>query len=181
MGRNLRGIISGILLVSMLSVVGCNSGEYNEGVSVEGNEKDKKKGKFEFSLGEINDGVYLSKMLNLKFDAKSHNMDIYYEESLIGDNDDAVYDRTNMDEVKEKIADGAVISDMGASDTDDLRSISITIRKAPDSKTLNNYIFDQIREYEDMFKEDEEEFDGAYEAAGMEEIKEDETQKIDVE
>lgn len=159
MGRNLRGIISGILLVSMLSVVGCNSGEHNEGVSVEGNEKDKKKGKFEFSLGEINDGVYLSKMLNLKFDAKSHNMDIYYEESLIGDNDDAVYDRTNMDEVKEKIADGAVISDMGASDTDGLRSISITIRKAPDSKTLNNYIFDQIREYEDMFKEDEEEFD----------------------
>jgi len=42
MGRNLRGIISGILLVSMLSVVGCNSGEHNEGVSVEGNEKDKK-------------------------------------------------------------------------------------------------------------------------------------------
>lgn len=159
MGRNLRGIISGILLVSMLSVVGCNSGEHNEGVSVEGNEKDKKKGKFEFSLGEINDSVYLSKMLNLKFDAKANNMDIYYEESLIGDNDDAVYDRTNMDEVKEKIADGAVISDMGASDTDGLRSISITIRKAPDSKTLNNYIFDQIREYEDMFKEDEEEFD----------------------
>ena len=159
MGRNLRGIISGILLVSMLSVVGCNSGEHNEGVSVEGNEKDKKKGKFEFSLGEINDGVYLSKMLNLKFDAKANNMDIYYEEGLIGDNDDTVYDRTDMDEVKEKIADGAVISDMGASDTDGLRSISITIRKAPDSKTLNNYIFDQIREYEDMFKEDEEEFD----------------------
>ena len=159
MGRNLRGIISGILLVSMLSVVGCNSGEHNEGVSVEGNEKDKKNDKFELALGEISDDVYLSKMLNLKFDAKSHNMDIYYEESLIGDNDDAVYDRTNMDEVKEKIADGAVISDMGASDTDGLRSISITIRKAPDSKTLNNYIFDQIREYEDMFKEDEEEFD----------------------
>ena len=36
-----------------------------------------------------------------------------------------------------------------------------------------------------MFEEDddydEEEFDGAYEAAGMEEIKEDETQKVDVE
>ena len=159
MGRNLKGIISGILLVSMLSVVGCNSGEHNEGVSVEGNEKDKKKGKFEFSLGEINDGVYLSKMLNLKFDAKANNMDIYYEEGLIGENDDAVYDRTDMDEVKEKIADGAVISDMGASDTDGLRSISITIRKAPDSKTLNNYIFDEKREYEDMFKEDEEEFD----------------------
>lgn len=159
MGRSLKGIISGILLVSMLSVVGCNSGEHNEGVSVEGNEKDKKKDKFEFSLGEINDGVYLSKMLNLKFDAKSHNMDIYYEEGLIGDNDDAVYDRTDMDEVKEKIADGAVISDMGASDTDGLRSISITIRKAPDSKTLNNYIFDQRHEYEDMFKEDEEEFE----------------------
>lgn len=159
MGRNLKGIISGILLVSMLSVVGCNSGEHNECVSVEGNEKDKKKGKFEFSLGEINDGVYLSKMLNLKFDAKSHNMDIYYEEGLIGENDDAVYDRTDMDEVKEKIADGAVISDMGASDTDGLRSVSITIRKAPDSKTLNNYISDQKREYEDMFKEDEEEFD----------------------
>lgn len=159
MGRNLRGIISGILLVSMLSVVGCNSGEHNEGVSVEGNEKDEKKGKFEFSLGEINDGVYLSKMLNLKFDAKSHNMDIYYEEGLIGENDDAVYDRTDMDEVKEKIADGAVISDMGASDMDGLRSIGITISKAPDSKTLNNYIFDRKREYEDMFKEDEEEFD----------------------
>ena len=64
-----------------------------------------------------------------------------------------------MDEVKEKIADGAVISDMGASDMDGLRSIGITISKAPDSKTLNNYIFDRKREYEDMFKEDEEEFD----------------------
>ena len=159
MGRNLKGIISGILLVSMLSVAGCNKGERNEGVSVEDAKKEKKKDKFELALGEISDDVYLSKMLNLKFDAKSHNMDIYYEEGLIGENDDAVYDRTDMDEVKEKIADGAVISDMGASDTDGLRSISITIRKAPDSKTLNNYIFDQIREYEDMFKEDEEEFD----------------------
>ena len=164
MGRNLNGIISGILLVSMLSVAGCNKGESNEGksnesVSVEDTKKEKKKDKFELSLGEISDDVYLSKMLDLKFDAKSHNMDIYYEEGLIGENDDAVYDRTDMDEVKEKIADGAVISDMGASDTDGLRSVSITIRKAPDSKTLNNYIFDEKREYEDMFKEDEEEFD----------------------
>lgn len=159
MGRNLKGIISGILLVSMLSVAGCNKGERNEGVSVEDAKKEKKKDKFELALGEISDDVYLSKMLNLKFDAKSHNMDIYYEEGLIGENDDAVYDRTDMDEVKEKIADGAVISDMGASDMDGLRSIGITISKAPYSKTLNNYIFDRKREYEDMFKEDEEEFD----------------------
>lgn len=164
MGRNLKKILSGILLVSMLSVAGCNKDERNEsknneGVSVEDTKKEKKKDKFELSLGEISDDVYLSKMLNLKFDAKSHDMDIYYEEGLIGENDDAVYDRTDMDEVKEKIADGAVISDMGASDADGLRSISITIRKAPDSKTLNNYIFDEKREYEDMFKEDEEEFD----------------------
>jgi len=159
MGRNLKGIISGILLVSMLSVAGCNKGESNEGVSVEDTKKEKKKDKFELALGEISDDVYLSKMLDLKFDAKSHNMDIYYEEGLIGENDDAVYDRTDMDEVKEKIADGAVISDMGASDMDGLRSVSVTIRKAPDSKTLNNYIFDEKREYEDMFKEDEEEFD----------------------
>ena len=159
MGRNLKGIISGILLVSMLSVAGCNKGERNEGVSVEDAKKEKKTDKFELALGEISDDVYLSKMLNLKFDAKSHNMDIYYEEGLIGENDDAVYDRTDMDEVKEKIADGAVISDMGASDMDGLRSIGITISKAPDSKTLNNYIFDRKREYEDMFKEDEEEFD----------------------
>ena len=159
MGRNLKGIISGILLVSMLSVAGCNKGERNEGVFVEDAKKEKKKDKFELALGEISDDVYLSKMLNLKFDAKSHNMDIYYEEGLIGENDDAVYDRTDMDEVKEKIADGAVISDMGASDMDGLRSIGITISKAPDSKTLNNYIFDRKREYEDMFKEDEEEFE----------------------
>lgn len=164
MGRNLKKILSGILLVSMLSVAGCNKGESNEGkrndgVSVEDTKKEKKKDKFELSLGEISDDLYLSKMLNLKFDAKSHDMDIYYEEGLIGENDDAVYDRTDMDEVKEKIADGAVISDMGASDADGIRSISITIRKAPDSKTLNNYIFDQKREYEDIFKEDEEEFD----------------------
>ena len=164
MGRNLKKILSGILLVSMLSVAGCNKGESNEGkrndgVSVEDTKKEKKKDKFELSLGEISDDVYLSKMLNLKFDAKSHDMDIYYEEGLIGENDDAVYDRTDMDEVKEKIADGAVISDMGASDMDGFRSIGITISKAPDSKTLNNYIFDRKREYEDMFKEDEEEFD----------------------
>ena len=100
MGRNLKGIISGILLVSMLSVAGCNKGERNEGVSVEDAKKEKKKDKFELALGEISDDVYLSKMLNLKFDAKSHNMDIYYEEGLIGENDDAVYDRTDMDEVK---------------------------------------------------------------------------------
>lgn len=123
MGRNLKKILSGILLVSMLSVAGCNKGESNEGkrndgVSVEDTKKEKKKDKFELSLGEISDDVYLSKMLNLKFDAKSHDMDIYYEEGLIGENDDAVYDRTDMDEVKEKIADGAVISDMGASDAD---------------------------------------------------------------
>ena len=54
MGRNLNGIISGILLVSMLSVVGCNKGESNEGkrnegVSVEDTKKEKKKDKFELA------------------------------------------------------------------------------------------------------------------------------------
>ena len=40
---------------------------------------------------------------------------------------------------------------------------------------------EKFEEDDDYDEEDEEEFDGAYEAAGMEEIKEDETQKIDVE
>ena len=40
---------------------------------------------------------------------------------------------------------------------------------------------EMFEEDDDYDEEDEEEFDGAYEAAGMEEIKEDETQKIDVE
>ena len=147
MKRLLKFFVIGPMAVFMLLQVGCN----NDSAAVVD--------KFELSLGEINDGIYLSKMLDLKFDTKANNMDIYYEEGLIGENDDAVYDRTDMDEVKEKIADGAVISDMGASDMDGLRSIGITISKAPDSKTLNNYIFDRKREYEDMFKEDEEEFD----------------------
>ena len=42
-------------------------------------------------------------------------------------------------------------------------------------------MFEMFEEDDDYDEEDEEEFDGAYEAAGMEEIKEDETQKIDVE
>ena len=50
MGRNLKKILSGILLVSMLSVAGCNKGESNEGksnesVSVEDTKKEKKKDK----------------------------------------------------------------------------------------------------------------------------------------
>ena len=55
MGRNLKKILSGILLVSMLSVAGCNKDERNEsknneGVSVEDTKKEKKKDKFELSL-----------------------------------------------------------------------------------------------------------------------------------
>ena len=42
-------------------------------------------------------------------------------------------------------------------------------------------MFEMFEEDDDYDEEDEEEFDGAYEAAGMEEIKEDETQKVDVE
>ena len=45
MGRNLKKIVSGILLVSMLSVAGCNKDERNEsknndGVSVEDTKKE---------------------------------------------------------------------------------------------------------------------------------------------
>lgn len=136
------------MAVFMLLQVGCN----NDSAAVVD--------KFELSLGEINDGVYLSKMLDLKFDAKANNMDIYYEEGLIGDTDDAIYDRTDMNEVKKKIASGATISDMGASDLDDgTRMVSIIINKAPKGKTLNKYISELIKDYRDAFKEEEEDAD----------------------
>ncbi len=148
MKRLLKFFVIGLMVVFMLLQVGCN----NDSAAVVD--------KFELSLGEINDGVYLSKMLDLKFDAKANNMDIYYEEGLIGDTDDAIYDRTDMNEVKKKIASGATISDMGASDLDDgTRMVSIIINKAPKGKTLNKYISELIKDYRDAFKEEEEDAD----------------------
>ena len=148
MKRLLKFFVIGLMAVFMLLQVGCN----NDSAAVVD--------KFELSLGEINDGVYLSKMLDLKFDAKANNMDIYYEEGLIGDTDDAIYDRTDMNEVKKKIASGATISDMGASDLDDgTRMVSIIINKAPKGKTLNKYISELIKDYRDAFKEEEEDAD----------------------
>lgn len=70
----------------------------------------------DISLGEVVDGVYTSKMLNLKFDGNANDMDVTAEEEFINRLDGKVVKRSDMDAVHDRLNKGYYISDMEAID-----------------------------------------------------------------
>ena len=66
----------------------------------------------DISLGEVVDGVYTSKMLNLKFDGNANDMDVTAEEEFTNRLDGKVVKRSDMDAVHDRLDKGYYIRDM---------------------------------------------------------------------
>lgn len=86
-------------------------------------------------LGEVVDGVYTSKMLDLKFDGNENNMDVIAEEEFTNRLDGKVVKRSDMEAVHDRLDKGYYISDM----------------EAYDNKNKGNYV--EVEIYKDIHHE----------------------------
>ena len=86
-------------------------------------------------LGEVVDGVYTSKMLDLKFDGNANDMDVTAEEEFTNRLDGKVVKRSDMEAVHDRLDKGYYISDM----------------EAYDNKNKGNYV--EVEIYKDIHHE----------------------------
>ena len=153
-----------MIIVLMLFLSGCGGSENKTGKNIEketvkkersskkkAKKEDKKNKESEeenkdsntskLSLGNIEDGVYISKMLNLRFDAKSNNMEVYYESEFMGEFSDAITDRSDIEDIDKRLDDEYyMVSDMHAIDiSDPTRTVDIFIYKDPDVRNIYDY------------------------------------------
>lgn len=89
----------------------------------------------DIALGEVVDGVYTSKMLDLKFDGNENNMDVIAEEEFTNRLDGKVVKRSDMEAVHDRLDKGYYISDM----------------EAYDNKNKGNYV--EVEIYKDIHHE----------------------------
>ena len=89
----------------------------------------------DISLGKVVDGVYTSKMLQLKFDGNANDMDVSAEEEFTNRLDKKVVKRSNMEAVHDRLDKGYYIGDM----------------EAHDNKNKGNYI--EVEIYKDIHHE----------------------------
>ena len=193
--RNLKKSIISMLILSMLILSGCGGSENKIGKSVEketikkerSSKKKSKKAKKEdkesketeevnkdsdtskLLLGNIEDGVYISKMLNLRFDAKSNNMEVYYESEFMGEFSDAITDRSDIEDIDKRLDDEYyMVSDMHAIDiSDPTRTVDIFIYKDPDVRNIYDYTKKVIKEFEEDPIEDDNETMDIHSSSGV--------------
>ena len=89
----------------------------------------------DISLGKVVDGVYTSKMLQLKFDGNTNDMDVTAEEEFTNRLDGKVVKRSDMEAVHDRLDKGYYIGDM----------------EAHDNKNKGNYI--EVEIYKDIHHE----------------------------
>ncbi len=89
----------------------------------------------DISLGKVVDGVYTSKMLQLKFDGNANDMDVSAEEEFTNRLDGKVVKRSDMEAVHDRLDKGYYIGDM----------------EAHDNKNKGNYI--EVEIYKDIHHE----------------------------
>ena len=89
----------------------------------------------DISLGKVVDGVYTSKMLDLKFDGNANDMDVIAEEEFTNRLDGKVVKRSDMEAVHDRLDKGYYIGDM----------------EAHDNKNKGNYI--EVEIYKDIHHE----------------------------
>ena len=89
----------------------------------------------DISLGKVVDGVYTSKMLQLKFDGNANDMDVSAEEEFTNRLDKKVVKRSDMEAVHDRLDKGYYIGDM----------------EAHDNKNKGNYI--EVEIYKDIHHE----------------------------
>ena len=70
----------------------------------------------DITLGEVVDGVYTSKMLDLKFDGNANDMDVIAEEEFTNRLDGKAVKRSDMEAVHDRLDKGYYIGDMEAHD-----------------------------------------------------------------
>lgn len=132
-------------------------------------EENKKLNTSKLSLGNIEDGVYISKMLNLRFDAKSNNMEVYYESEFMGEFSDAITDRSDIEDIDKRLDDEYyMVSDMHAIDiSDPTRTVDIFIYKDPDVRNIYDYTKKVIKEFEEDPIEDDNETMDIHSSSGV--------------
>jgi len=111
----------------------------------------------DISLGEVVDGVYTSKMLNLKFDGNANDMEVSVEEEFINRLDGKVVKRSDMNAVHDRLNKGYYISDMEAIDNKNPGSyVEVMIYKDKNHEMKNGlekYIDKEVKKQEGEQKE----------------------------
>ena len=111
----------------------------------------------DISLGEVVDGVYTSKMLNLKFDGNANDMDVTAEEEFTNRLDGKVVKRSDMDAVHDRLDKGYYISDMEAIDNKNPGNyVEVMIYKDKNHEMKNGlekYIDNEVKKQEGEQKE----------------------------
>lgn len=111
----------------------------------------------DISLGEVVDGVYTSKMLNLKFDGNANDMDVTAEEEFTNRLDGKVVKRSDMDAVHDRLNKGYYISDMEAIDNKNPGNyVEVMIYKDKNHEMKNGlekYIDNEVKKQEGEQKE----------------------------
>lgn len=108
-------------------------------------------------LGEVVDGVYTSKMLDLKFDGNANDMDVTAEEEFTNRLDGKVVKRSDMEAVHDRLDKGYYISDMEAYDNKNKGNyVEVEIYKDIHhemKKGLENYIDKEVKKEKSEQKE----------------------------
>ena len=103
------------------------------------------------------DGVYTSKMLNLKFDGNANDMDVTAEEEFTNRLDGKVVKRSDMDAVHDRLDKGYYISDMEAIDNKNPGNyVEVMIYKDKNHEMKNGlekYIDNEVKKQEGEQKE----------------------------
>ena len=108
-------------------------------------------------LGEVVDGVYTSKMLDLKFDGNVNDMDVTAEEEFTNRLDGKVVKRSDMEAVHDRLDKGYYISDMEAIDNKNPGNyVEVMIYKDKNHEMKNGlekYIDNEVKKQEGEQKE----------------------------
>ena len=137
-----------------------SSESINDGEEVDNN--------FEFSIGEINNGIYTNKMFGIRFDEKSLGMKIKSREEANIKYDNTGEKKWDIDEVSQLLENGDKFMDMRA-DIENKSILSVIIKKEDTLKDLDSYINKQMAGLKDKYdmkgiyreiKKDEDEFLG---------------------
>ena len=105
---------------------------------------------FKFSIGEINNGIYINKMFGIRFDEKSLGMKIKSREeenNRFYSTDEKKWD---IDEVSQLLDNGDKFVDMRA-DIENKSILSVIIKKEDTLKDLDSYINRQIPGLKDKY------------------------------
>ena len=105
---------------------------------------------FKFSIGEINNGIYINKMFGIRFDEKSLGMKIKSREeenNRFYSTDEKKWD---IDEVSQLLDNGDKFVDMRA-DIENKSILSVIIKKEDTLKDLDSYINRQMAGLKDIY------------------------------